>query len=72
VLLLSCYLGGTVIVQPFLAIKIVACFAHKKTPILTTLSLESDTYKNNNKKIMLALKFSSPRVFTLENFTCTT
>jgi hypothetical protein len=28
---LSCYLGGIVIVQTFL-IKIVACFAHTKTP----------------------------------------
>jgi hypothetical protein len=46
VFLLSCYLGGTVIVQPLLPIKIVACFAHKKTPILTTLSLESETSKN--------------------------
>jgi hypothetical protein len=32
VFLLSCYLGGIVIVQPFLLIKIVACFANKKTP----------------------------------------
>jgi hypothetical protein len=32
VFLLSCYLGGIVIVQPFMPTKIVACFAHKKTP----------------------------------------
>jgi hypothetical protein len=32
VFLLSCYLGGIVIVQPFLPIKIVACFAHKRPP----------------------------------------
>jgi hypothetical protein len=30
VFLLSCYLGGIAIVQPFLPIKIVACFAHKR------------------------------------------
>jgi hypothetical protein len=38
VLLLSCYLGGIAIVQPSLLIKIVAGFAHKKTPIQMTLS----------------------------------
>jgi hypothetical protein len=47
VFLLSCYLGGIVIIQPFfpkLAKKIVACFAHKKAPLLqTTLSLASET-----------------------------
>jgi NADH:ubiquinone oxidoreductase subunit H len=32
VFLLPCYLGGIVIVQPSLPIKIVAYFAHKKTP----------------------------------------
>jgi hypothetical protein len=33
VFLLSCYLGGIVIVQPFLLIKkIVACFANKRPP----------------------------------------
>jgi hypothetical protein len=32
VFLLSCYLGGIVIVQPFLQKKIVACPVHKKTP----------------------------------------
>jgi hypothetical protein len=32
VFLLSCYLGGIVIVQPFLQKKIVACSVHKKTP----------------------------------------
>jgi hypothetical protein len=35
VFLLSCYLGGIVIIQPFfpkLAKKIVACFAHKRPP----------------------------------------
>jgi hypothetical protein len=32
VFLLSCYLGGIAIVQPFLPIKIVVCFAHQKTP----------------------------------------
>jgi hypothetical protein len=35
--LLSCYLGGMEIVQPFLPIKIVACFAHKKTPFPNNL-----------------------------------
>jgi F0F1-type ATP synthase assembly protein I len=59
VFLLSCYLGGIVIVQPFLLIEIVACFANKKTPTQTTLSLASET----SKKILLVLVFSSPCVF---------
>jgi hypothetical protein len=42
VFLLSCYLGGIVIVQPFLQ-KNVVCSVHKKTPIQTTLSLASET-----------------------------
>jgi hypothetical protein len=42
VFILSCYLGGIVIVQPFLK-KNVVCSIHKKTPIQTTLSLASET-----------------------------
>ena len=42
VFLLSCYVGGIVIVQPFLQ-KNVVCSVHKKTPIQTTLSLASET-----------------------------
>jgi hypothetical protein len=46
VFLLSCYLGGIVIIQPFfpkLAKKIVACSVHEKNPLQTTLSLASET-----------------------------
>jgi hypothetical protein len=43
VFLLPCYLGGMVIVLPFLQ-KNVVCSAHEKTPPLqTTLSLASET-----------------------------
>jgi hypothetical protein len=44
VFLLSCYIGGIVIVRPFLQKKIVACFAHEKTPVQTTLRLASKTF----------------------------
>jgi hypothetical protein len=43
VFILSCYLGGIVIVQPFFTKKNVVCSVHKKTPIQTTLSLASET-----------------------------
>jgi hypothetical protein len=42
VFLSSCYLGDIVIVQPILQ-KNVICYAHKKTPIQTTLRLASET-----------------------------
>jgi hypothetical protein len=43
VFILSCYLGGIAIVQPFLQKKNIVCSVHKKTPIQTTLSLASET-----------------------------
>jgi hypothetical protein len=45
--LLPCHLGSIVIVQPFLLIKIVACFTKKKTPLQTTSSLASKIFKKN-------------------------
>jgi NADH:ubiquinone oxidoreductase subunit H len=36
--LLPCHLGSIVIVQPFLLIKIVACFAKKRPPLQATLT----------------------------------
>jgi hypothetical protein len=41
--LLSCYLGGIVIVQPFLQKN--ACSVHKKAPTQTTSSLANETSK---------------------------
>jgi hypothetical protein len=47
VFLLSCYLGGIVIVQPFL--QKIAYSVHEKTPLQTTLSLASETsFKKNH------------------------
>jgi hypothetical protein len=44
VFLLSYYLGGIVIVKPFLQkIEFVACSVHKKSPLQTTLRLASET-----------------------------
>ena len=63
VFLLSCYLGGIVIVQPFLQ-KNVVCSAHEKTPpVQTTLWLASQTFK----KLLSCACFcvSSPCVFYL-------
>jgi hypothetical protein len=51
VFLLSCYLGGIVIVQPFLQKNVVRP-AHEKTPLQTTLSLASETLKKSNHMIV--------------------
>jgi hypothetical protein len=51
VFLLSCYLGGIVIVQPFLQ-KMVSVLFTKRPPLQTTLSLASETRKKNNKTLV--------------------
>jgi hypothetical protein len=50
VFLLSCYLGGTVIVKPFLQKKslLLVLFIKKRPPLQTTLSLASETSKKIN------------------------
>jgi hypothetical protein len=65
VLLLSCYLGGIVIVQPFFTKKNVVCSVHKKTPIQTTSSLASKIFKKNLSHACVSV-FRTLAYFTLE------
>jgi hypothetical protein len=62
VFLLSCYLGGIVIVQPFLQNILLLVLFIKKRPPPNNLE-----FSKWNLKKMLVLIFSSPRVFTLED-----
>jgi F0F1-type ATP synthase assembly protein I len=64
VLLLSCYLGGFAIVQPFCKKK-VACFAHKKETPFSKQSSGS-LVKPFKKNHMLMLVFLALVCFTLE------
>jgi hypothetical protein len=57
VFLLSCYLGGIALFNPF-SKKNIARFAHKRPPLQTTQWLASKTLKKSNH--MLVLVFSDP------------
>jgi hypothetical protein len=63
VLLLSCYLGSNVIVQPFLQNILLLVLFMKRPPPQTTLSLASET---SLKKSFLCWYFLALECFTLE------